>query len=144
MPIQAGRTIADKKSSIYERLISVSSELLGKRFKLGPTGEGINASLGLPVLTLERFDCLTFVETVISLALASSADHAVAIAKTLRYGTDRPSFAARNHFAGVDWIPSAIKQGLLDYALPPQMYAKAAIRIQRREWCNKLAENPMY
>lgn len=129
---------------LNRRLIEVSSEFVGRPFKLGPTGEGLVAPLGLPIATLREFDCLTFVETVLGIALSASAEQTLSIIKVLRYGDRRPSFSSRNHFAGVDWIPSAIKYGLLRHALPAENYKNVRITIRRKEWCRKLVTNPMY
>jgi hypothetical protein len=142
----AGRKVGQplEQKSIDERVVSFSAELLGRPFALGPTGEGLKAPLGLPILTLERFDCLTFVETVIALALASNAANAVDWIKVLRYGRRDLVFSTRNHFAGVDWIPSAIRHGLLQYSALAQPQSKSFIKIRRAEWCDRLLRNPMY
>lgn len=134
----------DTPQELNQRLIEVSSEFVGRPFKLGPTGEGLAAPLGLPMATLREFDCLTFVETVLGIALSASAEQTLSIIKLLRYGDRQVSFSSRNHFAGVDWIPSAIRYGLLRYALPAESYQNVRITIRRKEWCRKLVTNPMY
>jgi hypothetical protein len=132
------------RESVDARVIYFSSKLLGRPFGLGPTGDGFDAPFSLPIVSLESFDCLTFVETVIALSLAVSSRHFLELVKTLRYGKAAPSFAARNHFAGVDWIPSAIKHGLLEYSLPASEYSSTVITVRKSEWCDKLISNPMY
>ena len=54
------------------------------------------------------FDCVTYVETILSMLLtsqlASNVDEFTSCLKSLRYNKGLPVFLQRNHFFGADWI----------------------------------------
>jgi hypothetical protein len=57
-------------------------------------------------------DCLTFVETVMALALSSSVEDVVHVLDSIRYRS-RPDYAARNHLMEAEWLPSNTSKGMV-------------------------------
>ena len=95
------------------RLEAVTRPLLGAPYVLSPLGEGSGQLPDAdPRLRLDAFDCTTFVETALALAVSSSMPDAQVHLDQIRYrGT--PSFAARRHFPEAEWIPELVAAGLL-------------------------------
>ncbi len=97
-----------------ERLTRISGLALGIPYKNDPLGEG---SQGLvdhdPTFRLDRFDCLTFVETVWALARSHTIAEAQSILQTIRYAEGTIRYSKRNHFAWAQWIVNNRKAGLV-------------------------------
>jgi Protein of unknown function (DUF1460) len=134
----------EDKQPVENRALRVSEMLLGRPFALGPTGEGVSEPLGLPMLRLDSFDCLTFVETVIAFSLAASLTEVIRIVQILRYGSRRPSFKTRNHFVSADWIPSALQNHVLKYSPAIKDQSTVKFAVDSGAWCDRLPLNPMY
>lgn len=60
-----------------------------------------------------KFNCTTFVETVAALSHSKSAEDFYGNLIAIRYKNAQPTFAARNHFPELDWIPNNKKAGIL-------------------------------
>jgi len=93
------------------RLLGLSEQLVGTPYTHSPLGEGEGQDPD-PRLRLDRVDCLTFVETVMSLALSSSVEDVVHVLDSVRYRT-RPDYAGRNHLMEAEWLPSNAAKGLI-------------------------------
>lgn len=107
--------------ALPERLARVSASLLGDPYVNDALGEGVPPDPDPPV-RYDAWDCLTFTEEVLALALAGDPDGASAIRGALRYHGD-PAYVSRNHFMELQWIPNAVEQGwlrdsTLDYGVP--------------------------
>jgi hypothetical protein len=94
-----------------ERLKEVSGRLLGCRYVSSPL---IGSALSPEVLTvsLEGFDCVTYIETVMALALARSVDDFVRGVRRLRYKAGRVEWSQRNHYM-TDWIRNNVGAGFI-------------------------------
>ncbi len=72
-----------------------------------------------PPARYDSFDCLTFVEEVLGLVLSGDPLYTPTIRDALRYrdATDRPdwrrSYVQRRHFMEAQWLPDAVRNGLL-------------------------------
>ncbi|MGZ6134961.1 MAG: N-acetylmuramoyl-L-alanine amidase-like domain-containing protein, partial [Myxococcaceae bacterium] len=62
--------------SLQGRILGLSAQFLGTPYAHSPLGEGEGPDPD-PRLRLDRMDCLTFVETVMALALSSSVEDVV-------------------------------------------------------------------
>lgn len=101
-------------SSLPERITQVSQEFLDKPYLLGPLGEGKNGKYDqFPLYRTDAFDCLTYVETVMALSLASNAASFNQCLQAIRYHQGNISFIARNHFTDLDWNLNNQYQGFL-------------------------------
>ena len=97
---------------IGERMAAISQVLLGRPYQVDGAGEGWAPDLDPPA-RYDAFDCLTFVEEVLALALAGDPMSAPALRQRLRYGDAAPAYAARRHFMVAQWVPGAVADGLL-------------------------------
>jgi len=93
------------------RLLGLSERFLGTPYAHSPLGEGEGQDPD-PRLRLDRVDCLTFVETVMALALSSSVEDVVHVLDSIRY-RNRPDYAGRNHLMEAEWLPSNAAKGLV-------------------------------
>lgn len=116
-----GRTTSDAAAhaaSVHdlplpERLGAITERWLGVPYQDGPLGEagGFDAD---PVTRYDRFDCLTFVEEALALALANDAVDVARVRRALRYRDGGPpTYENRRHFMLAEWIPGTIADGWL-------------------------------
>src|SRR5690349_2186345 len=100
-----------KGRSLDARLLGLSEQLVGTPYAHSPLGEGEGQDPD-PRLRLDRVDCLTFVETVMALALSSSLEDVVHVLDSIRYRS-RPDYAGRNHLMEAEWLPSNAAKGMV-------------------------------
>ncbi len=93
------------------RLLALSERFLGTPYAHSPLGEGEGQDPD-PRFRLDRVDCLTFVETVMALALSGSEEDVVHVLDSIRYRS-RPEYAGRNHLMEAEWLPSNAAKGLV-------------------------------
>lgn len=98
--------------SIGERVELASRSFLGLPYLNDAAGEGVGIDRD-PPSRYDAFDCLTFVEEVLGLALAGDPLYAPAVRDALRYAGP-PAYDKRRHFMEAQWIPDAIRSGLLE------------------------------
>jgi hypothetical protein len=98
------------------RVEIISREFLGEPYKSNPligsahTPEVFTASLG-------GLDCVTYIETVLALARASSADCFVEWLRKIRYQRGRIEWIWRNHYM-TSWIRNNVREGIIRLVLP--------------------------
>ncbi|MFH1808236.1 MAG: N-acetylmuramoyl-L-alanine amidase-like domain-containing protein, partial [Pseudomonadota bacterium] len=98
--------------SLEQRIPLISSRLHGAPYAFSPLGEGRGQPPDEdPRFRVDRFDCTTFVETVVALSLAHDLDEARVLLDHLRYQDGKVSFATRKHFPEAQWIPLNIHDG---------------------------------
>ena len=110
------------------RIKAHSDPWLGSSYTNGPLGEagGVDPD---PMVRFDTFDCLTFVEEVLTLALAPDPVATQEIRLALRYSSPgTPTYENRRHFMLAQWIPEVIEDGWMT-DLTPQF--PGAVRIQR-------------
>ncbi|MES2641560.1 MAG: N-acetylmuramoyl-L-alanine amidase-like domain-containing protein [Myxococcota bacterium] len=98
--------------TLGERVEIASRGFLGLPYLNDAAGEGLGIDAD-PPSRYDAFDCLTFVEEVLGLALAGDPIYAPAVRDALRY-TGGPAYDHRRHFMEAQWIPDAIRNGLLE------------------------------
>lgn len=108
--LNVARDVVDRP--LVERIDAISAALRGRPYRLDPLGEGRDPDPD-PLVRYDVFDCLTFVEEVLALALASEPAHAGPIRLSLRYGDQPASYANRRHFMELQWIPGNVQAGWL-------------------------------
>jgi hypothetical protein len=109
----ANRLIADARRhvSLAARLKFLSSRFLGLPYIVGPL-------IGSPseperfVVRFDGFDCVTYVETVLALALARNADEFATNLREIRYENGQVEWRRRLHYTS-DWAAYQIRRGLL-------------------------------
>lgn len=101
-------------NSMSKRIDWFSKHFIGSIYELGSLGEGPKARYDqYPRYRVDAFDCDTYVNTVLSLALANSLDSFQKGLKLLRYKNGHGTYIHRNHFTSVDWNENNQKQGIL-------------------------------
>ena len=132
---------------IARRVEIFSAALRGASFRWNPIGEGSGVDTDLP-LSLFRFDCMTYVESIVALARARSLDDFFEELWQLRYGGQAPRFQNRMHFFSTQWLPNAIdKRALSDLAVSKTagMPSKELlVTLDERRWFRRLPQNRMY
>lgn len=100
--------------SMLARLDYISASFLNAPYALSPLGEGENARYNQsPLFCMHQFDCQTYVETVIALAIASTETVFKHCMNRIRYKNGQVGFITRNHFTSLDWNPNNQKAGFL-------------------------------
>jgi len=98
--------------SLVARLKLISGEFLGKPYLLGALGEGNRGEFDqFPLYRTDAFDCETFVDTVLALALATQFQQFKSCINKIRYRNGKVSFIDRNHFTCLDWNKNNQHQG---------------------------------
>ncbi|KTD68564.1 hypothetical protein Lste_1722 [Legionella steelei] len=101
-------------NSMPDRIDWFSSQFLGIHYVLGSLGEGPKARYDqFPQYRVDAFDCDTYVNTVLSLALANSLTSFQQCIKNMRYKNGTVSYLQRNHFQGLDWNQNNQYNGIL-------------------------------
>ena len=101
-------------AALGKRIVEVTDAFVGAPYQLSPLGEGPGASPDSdPLVRFDAFDCTTFVETALSLALASDLAEARRLMQLIRYRQGRVDYLARRHFPEAEWIPELIALGFL-------------------------------
>ena len=109
---------ADSIGDYYRRIAFFSNALMGRPYLLGPTGEGAQGKVDRkPLMNMERFDCVTFLEHVLALARAKSEDSIFPALQRIRYFDGKIAFESRKHYFVEDWIGH--NQGLVALARMP-------------------------
>lgn len=101
-------------SSIPSRIKTISAALLGKPYLLGALGEGPQGRYHQnPLYRMDAFDCETYVDTVLALALAHNLNQFKQCINHIRYRDGQVSFIHRNHFTCLDWNKNNQHQGFI-------------------------------
>lgn len=102
--------------SVETRVVWYSSQFLREQspYIVDPLGDGSFSGLSPgPLYRFDGFDCTTFVETVMALALSSSVEQFRHKMNQIRYRHGEVSYATRNHFPSIDWIPNNTRAGFV-------------------------------
>ena len=141
---QATNEIAQQLISSYQyyplqrRIEIQSAALLNTPYLEGALGEGINGVYDQnPLYRFDYFDCETYVDTVMALALAKNLPDFRNKINQIRYKNGNVSFTQRNHFPSADWIPNNIRNGYiheLNYLIAAEKTKINKTQINLRNW----------
>ncbi len=112
--------------SAGSRIDVLSRQFLGRPYKTNPligsadTAEVFTASL-------DSFDCVTYIETVVALARASNVDGFTEWLRKIRYERGRIQWERRNHYS-TRWIRNNIHEGIVR---PVSMPAVPTLSMER-------------
>ena len=129
-------------SSLEARLDEVSRQLLDRPYRLGPLGEEAPPDTD-PRFRLDVFDCTTYVETVLALALAgedaATSDAAAALhwLDRVRYDGGVARYEKRRHLIDAQWIPQLVADRLVrdvTREIGGGATRTAALRLRREPW----------
>lgn len=147
--VQALYQNAPKSLKASERIDYFSAQLMGIPYKLGPLGEGKSGRFDQsPLYDFTKFDCLTYVETVLALSQSNSTASFKKNLANIRYADGLPNYLTRNHFMSLDWLPNNIKKGwvtdvtctILDKNKQP-ICINATAEIDKGAWLLKKSVN---
>src|SRR6059058_4684090 len=112
--------------SAGSRIDILSRKFLGKTYKPYP----LIGSVDTPEVftaSLDGFDCVTYIETILALARASTADEFSKRLRKIRYEQGCVRWVRRNHYMTA-WIRNNVKEGFVRRLPVP---AKAALSRSR-------------
>lgn len=113
--VEEAQVSAAKTGSLAERIVVVTDPFLGAPYAVSPLGEGEGAKEDPdPRMRFDGFDCTTFVETALALALAEDVDEARRLLDVIRYEDGEATFLKRRHFPEAEWIPQLLELGFLE------------------------------
>ncbi len=104
------KSIADI-SDLQPRMDQISARFLGLPYVANSLIGGLDAPEQL-VVRLDAFDCVTYLEIVLALALSQTADEFKANLLRLRYQSGEVNWTKRNHYM-VDWWRNNERQGFI-------------------------------
>lgn len=110
---EASRILAqvDEETGLAARIARISEVFLGRPYVEGSLGGGpdLPEELGL---SLEAFDCVTYIEVVLALARTQTTDEFVDAIRRIRYKDGKVDWVHRNHYM-VDWARNNEERGLI-------------------------------
>ncbi|HXI90230.1 MAG TPA: N-acetylmuramoyl-L-alanine amidase-like domain-containing protein [Blastocatellia bacterium] len=104
-------TDAAGEQDLGKRIDRVSELLLTRRYIEGSLGGGADLAEELRV-SLSAFDCVTFMESVLALALARTIDEFIDTIRRIRYKDGEIDWRHRNHYM-VDWASNNEQSGFI-------------------------------
>lgn len=104
------RTVA-KQASVADRIEALSRRFIGYPYQTNPL---IGSADRAEVFTasLQRFDCVTYIETIVALAHASNFDEFADSLRHIRYDGGRIEWRWRNHYIA-RWIRNNLREQIL-------------------------------
>lgn len=93
------------------RLERISAHLLESPYVSNPLGGGPDERESL-VIRFDGFDCVTYVETVLALKDARTADAFSEALRRMRYAGGKVAWHSRNHYM-LDWIKNNQRRGIV-------------------------------
>ena len=112
-PASRGAAPVENKQdrSAGSRIDVLSRQFLGRPYKTNPlTGSADTAEVF--TASLDGFDCVTYIETVVALARASDVDGFIEWLRKIRYERGRIQWERRNHYSTL-WIRNNLREGII-------------------------------
>jgi hypothetical protein len=97
--------------AIDSRIEVLSRHFLGRPYQTNPL-IGSADSAEVFAASIDRFDCVTYIETVVALARASTVDGFVEGLRKIRYEGGRVQWDRRNHYVTL-WIRNNVREGII-------------------------------
>lgn len=102
------------KQAVRDRIDFLSHYFLGKPYIANPQGEGENAPIDpAPLFRFDGFDCVTYVNNILALALSHDEKSFEKKLLQLNYYDAIPIYENRFHFMSVDWNPENQKNNIV-------------------------------
>lgn len=90
------------EANLRQRIEQISKQLIGRPYRVNPLGGGPEEKESF-VWSIDGFDCVTYIETVLALAVSQTAEDALYSLRKIRYANGKVSWFTRNHYM-VSWI----------------------------------------
>jgi hypothetical protein len=111
---QIYHSLNNKPLTMSARIDAISAQFLGQPYLLGALGEGTQGDYDQwPLYRTDAFDCETYVDTVLALALANNPHEFKQCVNKVRYNNGQVDFVKRNHFTCLDWNKNNQRQGFV-------------------------------
>lgn len=97
--------------SVGSRIEFLSRQFLGSPYKPNP----LIGSADIPEVftaSFDGFDCVTYIETILALARASTVDEFIECLRKIRYERGRIEWDRRNHYM-TGWIRNNVRDGMV-------------------------------
>lgn len=122
--------------SFLNRVDAISRYFMGVPYdSTGPTGEGNFDTVDtMSIYNIHRFDCLTYIEHVLALAMSSNADEFISQLQRLRYKDGNIDYLHRNHFFVIDWLANNKDIAIIT---PPNKAVTVTRRISKKNFFSK-------
>src|SRR5262245_33002423 len=102
---------ASNATRVDVRIDLLSAELIGHPYQSNPLTRSPQSPEVFTAAT-DRFDCVTFLETVLALAHSSHSDNFAEELRRIRYASGEVAWPRRNHYM-TDWIRENIRSGAI-------------------------------
>jgi len=109
--IEALLSSAEREAPLPARIDHLSRALLARPYAVDPLGGGPDLEETLTA-SLQAFDCVTYIETVLALALARDAGEFPDILKGVRYEGGEVAWHKRNHYMS-GWASNNMSAGFV-------------------------------
>jgi len=100
-----------READLGVRLEQISRRFLGRPYVEGPLGGGADVPEVLRI-TLEAFDCVTYLEAVLALACSATLNDFVVTVRRIRYEREEIDWFHRNHYM-TDWARNNEAEGFI-------------------------------
>ncbi|MCK6521968.1 DUF1460 domain-containing protein [Myxococcota bacterium] len=129
----ANNARAVRELPLGERIKAITDPWLGRPYAIGVLGEADLVDPD-PLTRYDVFDCLTFVEEALALALAPDPVSAHRVRVGLRYRGGAPiTYENRKHFMLAEWIPQNVAEGWIEDITPNLPGATQATKVVTAE-----------
>jgi len=112
--------------AIDSRIEVISRHFLGRPYQPNPLIGSADSAEEFTA-SIDRFDCVTYIETVVALARASNVDGFIEWLRKIRYESGRIQWDRRNHYMTL-WIRNNVREGIIRRL---SMAAVATVNIER-------------
>ena len=127
---------------LMDKIQLLSAEFIGRPYTNGALGEGPSGRFDqYPLYRNDSFDCMTYVNTVLSLALCSTLGAFVDCLAKLAYNDGVVDYLSRHHFVCMQWNAANARRGFIrditeDMAQHVGVSAlcDAVVNIDRSNW----------
>ncbi len=99
--------------SLPHRMAAISKPLLDLDYGLDKNGEGVEPDSDPPA-RYDIFDCVTFLEEIMALAMSADPLSAPSLRNQIRYVDGQVDYSQRNHIWLQQWIPNNIEAGFIE------------------------------
>jgi len=117
---------ARRLRAVSDRMEWISRQFLGFPYRECPLG-GSKTETEVLTASLDGFDCVTYVETVLALARSAKSDEFVRALREMRYRGGEVSWKTRNHYM-TGWIRENVKAGFISN----ETRGRGLVRRERR------------
>jgi hypothetical protein len=113
--------------SAGNRIDVLSRHFLGHSYQPNPLIGSANTA-EVFTASLDGFDCVTYIETILALARSSNVDDFIEWLRKIRYEQGRIQWERRNHYTTV-WIRNNVREGIIKPVSVPAVLVRSRVRV---------------